>query len=173
MANDLIQLPYFFCTRFEKYRDPIPSFQWCQARPWIPIVAVTLYAAAIYFGPKAMEVSYCLVVIKWWFMLYWNPSAFYYFASQFRVSLELFLLLIIIFEIAQKQESWNWRKTLAAWNLLLSLFSFMGMIRTVPHVLVDMATLPLRDNICVNPRYGSGSGSTGLWMFLFAMSKFP
>jgi len=45
------------CLRFEKYRDPIPALQWCQARPWIPIVAVTLYALFLYIGPKMMEVS--------------------------------------------------------------------------------------------------------------------
>jgi hypothetical protein len=49
----------------------------------------------------------------------------------------------------------------------------MGAIRTVPHVFHDMATRSVRDNMCVNPRYGIGAGSTGLWCFLFAVSKFP
>jgi len=75
--------------------------------------------------------------------------------------------------IKQKRESWNWRNVLAVWNLGLSIFSWMGAIRTVPHVFSDMATRSLRDNICVNPRYGIGAGSTGLWMFLFVCSKFP
>lgn len=76
-------------------------------------------------------------------------------------------------KMMKKQDSWNWRNALAVWNLGLSIFSWMGAIRTVPHVFSDMATRSLRDNICVNPRYGIGAGSTGLWMFLFVCSKFP
>ncbi|CAB9506589.1 of very long chain fatty acids protein 6 [Seminavis robusta] len=76
-------------------------------------------------------------------------------------------------KLMENRESWNCKKTLAAWNLFLSVFSFMGAARTVPHVLHDMMNRSVRDCMCADARMGMGSGSTGLWLFLFAWSKFP
>jgi hypothetical protein len=68
---------------------------------------------------------------------------------------------------------WNWRYTLAAWNLFLSVFSFTGMARTLPQLVHNLATMSLRDNLCLDPRSTYGSGSSGLWIQLFIVSKFP
>jgi len=67
----------------------------------------------------------------------------------------------------------NWRYTMACWNLLLSTFSFIGMMRTLPHLIHNLSTMSLRDNLCHDPRSTYGSGSTGLWVQLFILSKFP
>ena len=72
-----------------------------------------------------------------------------------------------------KRERWNWRYTLAAWNALLSIFSVIGMVRTAPHLFHNLTTLSLRDNLCLDPRISYGSGSTGLWVQFFVLSKFP
>ena len=72
-----------------------------------------------------------------------------------------------------QRERLNWRYTMAAWNLFLSVFSFMGMIRTAPHLLHNMTHLSMRDNLCLDPRTTYGSGSTGLWVQFFVLSKFP
>jgi hypothetical protein len=71
------------------------------------------------------------------------------------------------------RERWNWRYSLAAWNLFLSVFSLMGMLRTAPHLFHNMLTLSFRDNMCHDPRVTYGSGSTGLWVQFFVLSKFP
>jgi elongation of very long chain fatty acids protein 6 len=68
---------------------------------------------------------------------------------------------------------WNWRGTMAAWNLSLAVFSFVGMARTFPQLLHNLSTMPLRHNLCADPRVTYGSGSTGLWVQLFILSKFP
>ncbi len=68
---------------------------------------------------------------------------------------------------------WKWRRTMAAWNLLLSVFSGIGMLRTMPQLLHNLTTMSLRDNLCLDPRSTYGSGSTGLWVQLFILSKFP
>ena len=62
---------------------------------------------------------------------------------------------------------------MAAWNLGLSLFSWMGMFRTLPQLLHNLTTMSIRDNLCLDPTETYGSGSTGLWVQLFILSKFP
>merc|ERR1719350_1905312 len=71
------------------------------------------------------------------------------------------------------KEPWKSRGALAFWNLSLSLFSFMGMIRTTPNLIYNLTTLSLKDNLCLNPAVTVGSGSTGLWIMLFILSKLP
>ena len=48
------------------------------------------------------------------------------------------------------REKFDWRGPLAYWNLCLSLFSFCGMIRTVPHLLNNITTLSFRDTVCTS-----------------------
>lgn len=67
----------------------------------------------------------------------------------------------------------NWRFTMAAWNLFLATFSFIGMIRVAPQLLHNLTTMSIRDNLCSEPQMTYGSGSSGLWTQLFVLSKFP
>jgi elongation of very long chain fatty acids protein 6 len=67
----------------------------------------------------------------------------------------------------------NWRYAMGGWNLFLSVFSTVGMIRTLPQLFHNLATYSLRDNLCLDPRSMYGSGSSGLWVQLFILSKFP
>lgn len=72
-----------------------------------------------------------------------------------------------------KREPWNWRRAMAAWNLFLSVFSWIGMFRTLPQLAHNLMTMSVRDNLCLDPRSTYGSGSSGLWVQLFILSKFP
>lgn len=65
------------------------------------------------------------------------------------------------------------RWSLAAWNLLLSLFSCWGMIRTVPHVAYNAANFSFDDLLCKPAATMYGCGATGLWVQLFIFSKVP
>lgn len=90
------------------------------------------------------------------------------------VGVMLYGVLIFLGQYMLKdKESWKWRNTLAAWNLFLSAFSTIGMLRTAPQLMHNLTTLSLRDNLCTDPRITYGSGSTGLWVQLFILSKFP
>jgi elongation of very long chain fatty acids protein 6 len=63
---------------------------------------------------------------------------------------------------------------LALWNLFLSTFSFIGMFKTVPHLLYNLHTMTLTENLCREARYTfGGKGSCGLWVQLFIFSKIP
>lgn len=62
---------------------------------------------------------------------------------------------------------------LAYWNLFLSTFSFMGMFRTVPHLLHNLHTRTLEENLCTPAQISFGDGAVGLWVQLFIFSKIP
>lgn len=66
------------------------------------------------------------------------------------------------------------RYTLAYWNAGLSIFSFMGALRTVPELLYRIGSENnLGDTICRNPSKSWGVGPTGFWCSLFVFSKIP
>mmetsp|Transcript_1961 Transcript_1961/g.3045 ORF Transcript_1961/g.3045 Transcript_1961/m.3045 type:complete len:289 (-) Transcript_1961:287-1153(-) len=68
---------------------------------------------------------------------------------------------------------WNWRKGMAVWNFGLSLFSAIGFFRILPYLVHLVATKPIKYLFCTDPELSYGSGSTGLWIQLFILSKFP
>mmetsp|Transcript_2815 Transcript_2815/g.2828 ORF Transcript_2815/g.2828 Transcript_2815/m.2828 type:complete len:326 (-) Transcript_2815:172-1149(-) len=68
---------------------------------------------------------------------------------------------------------WKLRKTLALWNFSLSLFSLCGVFRLLPQVLYFTTHLPLKESVCGDVEFYYGRGSSGLWVQLFVLSKFP
>lgn len=72
----------------------------------------------------------------------------------------------------EKRPAWNFRNTLAAWNLLLSVFSFIGVLRMFPQLIHNMIHYSLRDNLCESAFSLLGEGSAGLWCAFFVLSKF-
>jgi elongation of very long chain fatty acids protein 6 len=72
-----------------------------------------------------------------------------------------------------KRDRFDLRYPLAYWNLFLSVFSFCGMIRTVPHLLHNLMSYEFSDTICVVPSITYGCGAAGFWSMLFIFSKVP
>jgi elongation of very long chain fatty acids protein 6 len=88
----------------------------------------------------------------------------------------VFLYVVLIAfgqHVMTNRPAWNLRKPMALWNLGLSVFSWVGMFRTLPQLVHNLMTMSIRDNLCLDPRITYGSGSTGLWVQLFVLSKFP
>jgi len=91
------------------------------------------------------------------------------------------LLMVAVYLVAifagrkvmeKKQVPKSSRVQLAWWNLFLSIFSFMGAIRTVPHLLYNLWSLPFEENICTDINNSNwGTFSTGFWVQLFIFSK--
>jgi hypothetical protein len=69
--------------------------------------------------------------------------------------------------------AWNVRRFMAAWNALLSVFSFVGFVRVVPAFVHLWKTYSWMENFCIDPESHYASGSTGLWLQLFSLSKLP
>jgi elongation of very long chain fatty acids protein 6 len=73
----------------------------------------------------------------------------------------------------QGRPAWNWRMSMALWNLLLSVFSAIGFCRVFPQLVHNFYQYSLAENFCFDPENFYGSGATGLWVQLFVLSKFP
>lgn len=69
--------------------------------------------------------------------------------------------------------AWNWRNSMALWNLGLALFSAIGFARTAPQLLHNLFNYGMSDNLCFDPESHFGSGATGFWVQMFCLSKFP
>lgn len=61
---------------------------------------------------------------------------------------------------------------LAYWNLFLAIFSFIGMVRTVPTLLYFMTQMTMKEISCTPYWTTHGAGEVGLWCAAFAASKF-
>lgn len=61
---------------------------------------------------------------------------------------------------------------LAVWNLLLTIFSVVGMLRTVPHLFVLLGEFGFGYTLCRSARASYGNGPPGLWVLLFILSKY-
>lgn len=71
------------------------------------------------------------------------------------------------------RDPWNWRRLMSMWNLGLSVFSAIGFLRVLPYTLHILTTNSLEQMLCTDPEHTYGSGSTGLWVQMFILSKFP
>ena len=86
----------------------------------------------------------------------------------------IYLLMITITpRIMNDRKPVELKTPLALWNLCLSLFSFCGMVRTVPRLLHSIATKPFRDTICTPFEATYNEGPVGFWVMLFTFSKVP
>lgn len=73
----------------------------------------------------------------------------------------------------RNRPAWNWRRSMALWNLFLSVFSAIGFVRTAPHLIHNFLHYSVSQNLCFDPESNFGSGATGLWVQAFCLSKFP
>lgn len=89
----------------------------------------------------------------------------------------LYLLSIVIGKNYMKNKSVSnqkLRNTLTFWNFSLSLFSFIGALRTVPELLFRISfENNFIDTINKDPSHTWGTGACGLWCQLFILSKIP
>jgi len=70
----------------------------------------------------------------------------------------------------EHRKPFDFRKVMAGWNLFLSAYSMMTVLRGIP-VFYYLATRPLKESLCRDPTKIYG-GSNDLWTILFVLSKF-
>lgn len=108
----------------------------------------------------------------------YDPLPGHIFAIENRSLPVLFTVLYAFFiffgqRYMDDRKPFDLRWSLACWNLLLSLFSCWGMIRTVPHVMYNTQNFSFNELLCNRAKIMYGCGSTGLWVQLFIFSKVP
>jgi len=64
------------------------------------------------------------------------------------------------------------KKPLAAWNLFLAVFSFIGFLRTAPALFTMLNTYGFSYSLCKAAGSSYGTGAPGLWVCLFIFSKY-
>lgn len=75
------------------------------------------------------------------------------------------------YRIMSNLKPFDLRVSLAFWNALLCIFSFIGMCRTVPYLLATILSNDYETTVCSSPQNGWGNGVTGFWVMLFVFSK--
>ncbi|KAF1330337.1 Elongation of very long chain fatty acids protein, partial [Globisporangium splendens] len=75
--------------------------------------------------------------------------------------------------LMKDRKPFNLQIPLALWNLALSVFSFMGAIRTVPFLLNTIYRRGVYNSVCMVPTLHYGHGPVGFWVTVFIFSKVP
>jgi hypothetical protein len=73
--------------------------------------------------------------------------------------------------LMRRREAFDLKYTLAYWNLFLSIFSFIGMARVVPHFLYLMHSRGFHKVACGHPEPLYGNAAVGFWIQAFVLSK--
>lgn len=88
----------------------------------------------------------------------------------------VFLYMFLIFvgqKCMESRQRFEIRCLLIFWNLLLSIFSTIGVIMTAPHLFGMLYYKGLEYVVCAPGEGKFDYGMIGLWNILFALSKFP
>lgn len=84
------------------------------------------------------------------------------------------IYLVIVFYVPDRITTpWRLRRVWSLWNLGLSIFSMIGMSRTVPHLLEQYLTHGFNHTICSPPESWFLKGVPGAWVSMFIFSKVP
>lgn len=83
------------------------------------------------------------------------------------------IFILVGLQVMKTREKFELRRPLQLWNLMLCLFSFMGAIRTMPHLVLTIYKHGLYYSICHNAVESYGAQASGLWTILFILSKIP
>ncbi|CAF4355033.1 unnamed protein product, partial [Adineta steineri] len=91
------------------------------------------------------------------------------------LSIPYALMYIIAIFVGQRwmrkqNEKFELRGALVLWNTILTIFSFWGACRSVPELIYTLNHHGFVYSIC-DPSFKQGI--TGLWAWLFMISKFP
>ena len=84
------------------------------------------------------------------------------------------IYVVLVFggqRIMADREPFELKWSLAAWNLLLAVFSFIGMVRVVPQILLNVHEFGIEYTMCSRPDVQYGMGASGVWTTLFILSK--
>lgn len=106
-----------------------------------------------------------------------HPDIFIKFATITWPYLPLFIafvytaFIMLTPQMMKTRKAFSLHKSLTIWNLLLTIFSFCGMIRTLPHLIHLLYVIPFRDVLCLPHNVIYNQGPCGVWKMLFFFSK--
>jgi len=90
------------------------------------------------------------------------------------VACTVYLVVVFLGPLAMKScKPIKPKALLALWNLSLSLFSWIGVSRCVPHLAAVFVDKGFKYTVCTHPQEWYMKGGVALWMGLFCLSKLP
>lgn len=133
------------------------SFHSPEARAEYPLLTSVIYPSVAEMEFNSLEtLTFCR---RWWWVSY-AASSLYLIGLWMGTS------------HMQDKKPYNLKTTLALWNLFLAVFSFIGMMRTGPHLVMMLHTYGFEYTVCRAGRRGYACGATGFWVALFIFSKY-
>jgi hypothetical protein len=96
------------------------------------------------------------------FELDFKPTIYLKFANDYFYIPIILVVLYLLFayfgsKTMKNLQAFNLRYPLALWNAALSIFSFIGMFRTVPFLLATILSKPFKSTICTDPLSSEGN----------------
>lgn len=148
---------------------------------WYPAVAD---GSCVEYTERGLQYEELYCIYPWAKKFYmnweltWRPSQLYYVPYDHTwipvVCVAVYLASIYYgLKYFENRPAWNLRKPMAAWNLLLSVFSFWGFWRCAPLVVHLLATYGVERTLCTNPEHTVGASIVLVWSLFFVLSKIP
>jgi len=75
--------------------------------------------------------------------------------------------------VMANRKAFDLKTPLLVWNIFLALFSTAGFLRIFPHFILTLVDRGLYFSMCAQPAHSFGNGPSGLWTYLFILSKVP
>jgi elongation of very long chain fatty acids protein 6 len=146
-------------------RSVLIGFELCGIHfGWMEAVAAQLFAFSDLFATdyeRAFTHHFMHAWVRDNYLVFWGAVVIY------------LLFCLLGTQLMKSSERFDLRYPLAFWNALLSVFSFIGMLRTVPFLLGRLLTESFESSMCRDPILAYGDGTVGFWSLLFILSKIP
>jgi len=121
----------------------------------------------------ALRWLYPLQVENSWNGDEWAMALLNYSKLPVYFSIAYFVLIFGGQYIMKDKKPFDLKWPLAFWNLALAIFSFIGAVRVVPHLLVMIFDNGYENAVCTPVVYSYGMGAAAIWVELFIFSKVP
>lgn len=159
----------------DKWRNNEMFFKEWDVAPFVNVANQTNYLPVN--GDKRMlDLDFALSTSFSWEAQFWGPAwtsgcrQFWWLAY---VAVGLYLVgMWMGGNYMSERKPFDLKGPLNAWNLFLAVFSLIGALRTVPHLLGTLSTFGIEHTLCRAASVSYGSGACGLWVMLFIFSKY-
>lgn len=109
---------------------------------------------------------------KMFYDKHFNDARFKWMSKNWNLSFLYAIIYIMVVFIGRRvmkdREKFRLNRSLVAWNVVLAIFSILGMIRLLPKFMFVIQTKGLENSVCVN---NFNSGVSLCWSWLFILSK--
>jgi hypothetical protein len=126
-----------------------------EENPEIFLRVTTLFMRKYWYAAYIVAILYCFCVHSW------GPKFVdWYFENDKRV------------KEGQAKQYFDLKLPLKYWNLFLTIFSFIGLVRCGPYLIGILYELGFSTFTCCRANVISGNGAASVWLYFFVWSKY-